>query len=174
MAKITLTGAAFHGFEFTCGPGRGEGAPMVIAEFSAPWTEHNREAGNWDELPETVSGSIKLVPGDLAASNFEFIPGNGMEAHAVSLACSGATDFRCFVPIKEGEPRELRFKLKTAALDAGLRLEGYGRTCREATGKLNISYAEPPPKPGAQQMDLAPNEDRLISKEQAADTAATN
>ena len=142
MAKITLTGAAFHGFHFVVGPGRGEGAPMVIADFSAPWTDKNREAGGWEELPESVSGSINLVPGELAASTFEFIPGKGLEAHAISLDCSSASDFKCFVPTKEGEPRELRFKIKSPALQAGKTLDAFGRSCGNATGRLRISYSE--------------------------------
>lgn len=154
MAKITLTGAAFHGFQFTVGPKRGEGAPMVIAEFSAPWTEKNREAGGWDELPESVSGSINLVPAELAATVFEFVPGKGMEAHAISLECSAATDFKCFVPTKEDEARELRFKIKSPSIKAGRTLDTYGRTCGEATGRLKISYDETTPA-GQEEIPLA-------------------
>lgn len=164
MAKITLNGAAFHGFKFTMGPKRGEGAPIVIAEFSAPWTERNRKAGDWAEIPETVSGSINLLPASLAASNFEFIPGNGMEAHSISMDCSSVEEFKCFVPTKEGEKRELRFVIKTPSIRACKDLEKHGRLAGEASGKLHISY------------DAAPDAEQqtLISKEQAADTMKTN
>lgn len=164
MAKITLTGAAFHGFEFTIVPKRGEGGALCIAEFSAPWTERNREAGGWEELPETVSGSIGLVPGDLAASTIEFIPGNGMEKHAISLDVSSASDFKCFVPTKEDEKRELRFKIRTPSIQACREFEKWGRLGGEATGRLKISYDEP----------TTPAQQTLISKEQAADAAKTN
>ncbi len=140
MAKIQLSVACCHGFRFTTGPKRGEGGPMVIAEFSAPWTERNREAGGWEEIPETVSGNVSLVPGTLAAQHIEFIPGNGLEKHAFSIDVSEATDFSCFIPAKEGEERELRFKVKSAAKDAGRTLETFCRTCGEATGKLKLSY----------------------------------
>lgn len=142
MPKIALTGAAFHGFKFTIGPKRGQGAPIIIAEFTAPWTEKNRKAGGWDDLPLTVSGSIALVPADLAASHVEFIPGKGMEKHAFSLDVSGATHFQCFCPTKEDEVRELRFNVETPHDKAGRILDTYGRTCGDATGKLTISYAE--------------------------------
>jgi hypothetical protein len=140
MAKITLTVASFHGFKFTTGPKRGEGGPMVIAEFSAPWTERNRDAGKWEEIPETCTGNVSLAPGELAAQHIEFIPANGLEKHAFSLEVSNATDFQCFIPVKEGETRELRFKVKSAAKDAGRILDTFGRTCGEASGKLKISY----------------------------------
>src|SRR6202167_6245167 len=113
MPRIVLTGAAFHGFTFSTGPKRGDGSPIVIAEFSAPWTEKNREAGKWDEIPETVSGNVNLIPNELAASHFEFVPGKGLQDHAISIDASGATDFKCFIPTKEGEERELRFNIKT-------------------------------------------------------------
>ncbi len=140
MAKIQLSVACCHGFKFTTGPKRGEGGPMIIAEFSAPWTERNRDAGKWEEIPETVSGSVKLVPSSLAAKHLEFIPGNGLEKHAFSIEVSDATDFSCFIPTKEGEERELRFKVKTAALNVERILGTFGRTCGEATGKLKLSY----------------------------------
>jgi hypothetical protein len=140
MAKIQLSVVCCHGFRFTTGPKRGEGGPMVIAEFSAPWTERNREAGGWEEIPETVSGNVNLVPGELAAQHIEFVPGNGLEKHAFSIDVSSATDFQCFIPTKEGEERELRFKVKTAAKDAGRILDTFGRTCGEASGKLRLSY----------------------------------
>lgn len=164
MPKITLTGAAFHGFEFTVGPKRGEGAPIVIAKFSAPWTERNREAGGWEELPESVSGSIDLVPGELAASTMEFIPGNGMETHAISMAVASASDFKCFVPTKEDDKRELRFKIRTPSLQACHDFETWGRLGGDATGRLKISYNEPAP----------PTQGPLFTKEQTADNAKTN
>jgi len=142
MAKITFSVACCHGFRFTTGPKRGEGGPMIIAEFSAPWTERNRDAGKWEEIPETVTGNVSLVPGELAAQHVEFIPGNGLEKHAFSLDVSTASDFQCFIPAKEGEERELRFKVKSAAKDAGRILDTFGRTCGEATGKLKLTYDE--------------------------------
>ena len=160
MPKITLNSASFHGFKFTCGPKRGAGAPMVIAEFSAPWTEANRKTGKWQEIPETVSGSVHLVPAELAASVFTFTP-RGFEKQAISLDASGADGFLCFCPTKEGEVRELRFTISTASDKAGRTLEAAGHVFGEAQGKLVISYDE--------QADIP-----LISKEQAADTASTN
>ncbi len=163
MAKITLNSAAFHGFEFTVGPKRGEGAPMVIIEFTAPWTDANRKAGGWKDLPDSISGLISLIPGEIAATHFEFVPGKGFESHPISLDCSNASDFKCFCPTKEGEERELRFNIKTPTKNAGRILDTFGRTVGSATGKLKISHDENPP-----------DERLLISPEQAADTAKTN
>jgi hypothetical protein len=158
MPRITLNSAAFHGFKFSTGPKRGDGGAIVIAEFSAPWTESNRKAGDWKELPSTVSGAVHLVPGELAATNIVFTPGKGMQMHAFSLECNGASDFICFVPTKEDEERELRFKVSMPGKDPGKKLEAYGRTCGNATGKLVISYDEDA-------------QEQLIDEQQAMDTA---
>lgn len=155
MPQITLTGAAFRGFRFTVGPKRGEGSPTVIAEFTAPWTEVNRKAGGWEEIPGSVSGNINLVPAELAASHVEFVPGKGMQQHAFSLDVSEASGFSLFVPTKEGEPRELRFVLKSANIRACRLLDTYGRTAGAATGKLKIS------------VDATQQTEPLISEEQA-------
>lgn len=139
MAKITLQNASFHGFSFSCGPKRGDGGPVVVVEFSAPWTERNRAAGKWEEIPETVSGNIGLVPNELAATHIEFTPRGGI---GFSIDCSLAHDFKCFVPTKEGVPRELRFEISTSALKAGRELEAYGRVSGEMPGTLKISHSE--------------------------------
>lgn len=159
MPKITLNSAAFHGFTFGTAK-RGKGSILVVAEFSAPWTEANRKAGDWSELPETISGPVKLLPADLAASHIEFIPGKGLEGHAISMNVSGVTGFQCFIPTKEDEVRELRFSVETADPKAERTLGALGRIALNATGKLKISY------------EAAPEEAPLISAEQAADTAA--
>lgn len=134
---------------------------MVIAEFSAPWTEANRKAGKWQEIPDTVSGAVHLVPSELAAQTFVFTPGKGFESHAFSLDASGVEDFLCFVPTKEDESPELRFKITSASQKAARTLEAFGHAVGEAAGKLVISYEDTATLP-------------LISEEQAADTARTN
>lgn len=139
MAKLNIISASFQGFEFSCGPKRGDGSPVVIAEFSAPWTEKNREAGGWKELPDTVSGNVGLVPAELAATHIEFKP-RGMVGF--SLDCSKAYDFKCFCPTKEGEPRELRFRVQSASIHAGKELDRFGRTSGTAPGTLRISHDE--------------------------------
>lgn len=161
MAHVILSSAAFRGFRFTVGPKRGDGAPIVIAEFTAPWTEANRKAGGWLEIPETVSGNVSLLPPGIAATNIEFTPGKGMQQHAFSMEVSAITGCHCFVPTKEGKPRELRFSVETANIKAGRQLDTYGRTAGGATGKLKISVDA-----------SAEKEEALISPEQAADTAS--
>lgn len=158
MPRFTLNSAAFHGFRFTTGPKRGEGGPVVIAEFSAPWTETNRKTGGWEELPDCVSGEIRLVPGKLAASHIEFKPGKGLEKHAVSLDVSSAEDFKCFAPTKEGQARELRFVVKTSVKNAEREFGDLGRTVGNAGGRLSISYDEA-------------EQERLISEEAAEATS---
>ncbi len=137
MTKIKLGGVRFHGFRFSVGPKRGEGAPTVIAEFSAQWTEKNREAGGWAEIPASVSGNVSLVPNELAATHIEFKPRGFV---GFSIDCSTATDFTCFVPTKEGEERELRFKIKSPSIHAGKELDRFGRTAGEAAGPMSISH----------------------------------
>jgi hypothetical protein len=157
MPQITLTGARFHGFKFTTGPKRGDGAPMVIAEFSASWTEKNRKAGDWKEVPDTVGGQVKLIPSELACTTLQFKPGGGLEAHAFSIDVSEATDFKCFVPTKEGDERELRFHVKSASIKAGKQLDAYGRTAGNAKGTLKLTLD-------------GDTQERLISEDQAQDT----
>lgn len=137
MAKLSLTGVMFHGFKFSVGPRRGDGSPVVIAEFSAPWTEKNREAGGWQEIPDTVSGEPKLIPSSLAATHVEMKP-RGLVGF--SLDCSEASGFKVFLPTKEGVPRELRFLVKSASIHAGKELDRYGRTAGAAAGTLRISH----------------------------------
>ncbi len=152
MAKITLNSASFKGFAFTTGPKRGEGGAMVISEWVAPWTEANCKAGGWKEIPETVSGSVNLIPNELAAVTLEFTPGKGMESHAFSLDVSGMTDIKCFIPTKEGEPRELRFNIKSSSIKAGKVLDTFGRTAGSVTGRLKITHDD-------SQASLMPEED---------------
>ncbi len=159
MPRITLNSAAFHGFSFSTGPKRGKGGAIIIAEFSAPWTETNRKAGNWKELPDTVSGNVGLLPAELSATVITFKPGKGFEAHEFSLDVTGVTNFHCFVPTKEDEERELRFKIETPSEKAGRKLDTFGRTVGSAPGRLTISYDEPVQEP-------------LIDKQQALDTAS--
>jgi hypothetical protein len=127
----------FHGFKFSVGPKRGDGSPVVVAEFSAPWTDKNREAGGWQELPDTVSGNVSLVPCELAATHIEMKP-RGIVGF--SIDCSEASGFSCFIPTKEGVPRELRFVVKSASIHAGKELDRYGRTAGAAAGTLRISH----------------------------------
>jgi hypothetical protein len=142
MPTLTIHGCHFEGFRFTVGPKRGDGAPMVIADFAAQWSAANRKACKWEEIPETVSGNVKLIPSSLAASHIEFIPGQGMEAHAFSIDAAGADGFAVFVPTKEGEPRELRFQVNSNSSKAEKTLGTYGRTAGRIPGKLKISYSE--------------------------------
>jgi hypothetical protein len=159
MPRITLNSAVFHGFSFTTGPKRGKGGALVIADFSAPWTETNRKAGNWKELPDSVSGTVHLVPGQLSATTVTFKPNKGFESHEFSLDVTGATGFECFVPVKEDQDRELRFKIETPSEKAGKKLDTFGRTVGGAPGRLTISYDEP-------------EQTKLISEQQALDTAS--
>ena len=98
------------------------------------------------------------VPSELAATVITFKPGKGFEAHEFSLETTGAHSFHCFVPTKEGEPRELRFKIESASNKAGRTLDTFGRTVGSATGRLTISYD------GAQE--------KLIDDQKALDTAS--
>ena len=139
MAKITIKGARFQGFSFSCGPKRGDGGPVVVSEWSATWTDENRAAGAWDEIPQTVSGNVSLVPGELAATRLEFKP-RGLDG--IEFECSKASGFHVFIPTKEGEPRELRFQVKTSAMKAGCELDTFGRTVGTAAGTLRISHDE--------------------------------
>ena len=139
MAKITIKGARFQGFSFSCGPKRGDGGPVVVSEWIAGWTDENRAAGVWDEIPETVSGNVSLVPGELAATHLEFKP-RGLDG--IKFECSKASGFHVFIPTKEGEPRELRFQVKTSAMKAGRELDTFGRTAGTAAGTLRISHDE--------------------------------
>ena len=158
MPKIELRKAYFRGFSFTAGPARGEGAPIVKAQFAAPWTEKHREAGSWEEIPETVSGSIKLKPAQIAGTHLEFIPGGGMDKHRISLDINSVDDCVVFVPTREDEERELRFNVRTSVNNAEAMFGRLGRTVGNAGGVLKLSYD-------------AEAQQRLIDGEPATDDA---
>lgn len=142
MATQRLNSARFLGFKFTTGPKRGEGGPMCIVDFAAPWTEANRKSGGWEEVPDTVSGNIALVPGNKTCQSIQMTPGGGLEKHAFDLDASTVDGFHVFVPTKEKEPRELRFSVKTSATKAYDVLGKYGHVCGEAKGKLRIKLSD--------------------------------
>ncbi len=140
MAKIEFRKAYFTGFSFTVGPARGEGAPMVVATFRAPWTDKHRESVGWKEVPDTVSGNVKLKPATIAGTHLEFIPQSGMEKHRIALDVSSVENCHVFVPKDEDGERELRFTIKTPVKNAERELGDLGRTVGSATGILKLSY----------------------------------
>jgi hypothetical protein len=140
MPKIELRKAYFDGFSFSNGPGRGEGGVVVVSHWKAPWTDKHRESGGWEELPETVSGAIKLKPSRIAGTHLEFTPQGGMEKHAISMDIDGVDGCKVFVPTKEDGERELRFEVRTSVNKAEVDLGRLGRTTGKATGILKLSY----------------------------------
>lgn len=140
MPKIELRKAYFRGFSFTAGPARGEGAPIVKAQFAAPWSEKHREAGGWEEIPETVSGSIHLKPAQIAGTHLEFIPQGGLDKHRISLDINSVDNCVVFVPTKEDEEREIRFNVRTSVNKAEEMFGRLGRTVGNGEGILKLSY----------------------------------
>lgn len=142
MATQKVNSARCTGYRFTVGPKRGDGGPMVISEWAAPWTEANRKAGGWEEVPETVSGNVALLPSERACKSIDMKPGGGLEKNQFQLDASTVDGFHLFIPTKEGQARELRFTVASSAVNAYSILGKYLHVCGEAKGALRIKLSD--------------------------------
>lgn len=153
MPNLTFFGAAIHGFSFSPAPKRGEGGPVVLIDASITWNDKIRGWGGWEDVPETVGGTIHLIPKEIAIQGFEMTPGKGLENQAFELGATEISDCQLFIPTKEDQERELRFTIKTQDKGAETILGKYGRCAGGAVGKIKIIYQEG----GGTQVDLTPD-----------------
>lgn len=138
---LTLNGAQINSYSFTPAPKRGKGGPMVIINCSAKWTKTAQKIMKWEELPNTITGSVTLSPGTAPAQSMEMTP-KGLEQHSLTLEISGATGFHLFIPTKEGEEEELRFAIETPSKEAGKVLDKYCRLVGTAPGIMKLEWDE--------------------------------
>jgi hypothetical protein len=122
----------------------GEDGRHVRIEFTADWSKPVREHMGWGDVGEGI-GACDLV-GELVGSAMTLTPSKRELAPlAVEVEVSQVSSFNV-VPVKdaEGEPtnRELRFTVKTGALDAAKKIEQYVHAIGRGVAQLNISYVK--------------------------------
>ena len=141
----------------------------VKINFTAAFSEPVREAMEWGEPPAGFA-SAKL-DGDLTASHFILTPdGKELRRHELQMDCTGLGEFQVF-RVQVGEDsyeNELRFQVVTTAQGSASLLESYLETIGKGTAQLRVNFEQQQPL----EMDGSDDkQERLISKEQAADTS---
>ena len=138
----------------------------VKLNFTAAFSEPVREALEWGEPPAGFA-SAKL-DGDLATLNFILTPdGKELRQHELVMDSSGISNFEV-TRVKTGEDsheNELRFQIVTSAGGAAGLVESYLEAIGKGTAQLRVNYEQ------QAEMPLDDKQERLISKEQAADTS---
>lgn len=138
----------------------------VKLNFTAAFSEPVREALEWGEPPAGFA-SAKL-DGDLAALDFILTPdGKELRQHELVMDSSGISNFEV-TRVKTGEDsheNELRFQIVTSAGGAAGLVESYLEAIGKGTAQLRVDYEQ------QAEMPLDDKQERLISKEQAADTS---
>lgn len=140
----------------------------LTAEFSEPV----REAMGWGAPPEGFDSAD--LAGDVNATNFILTPnGKELKQHELQLAAKELSAFK-LVKVNDDQEGashyELRFQLTTVAEDAEQWIGQYLRHIGKGEGQLRVNYEE------QAEMEMEPAEDseRLISEDQAPDTAEEN
>ena len=141
----------------------------VKINFTAAFSEPVRQAMEWGEPPAGFA-SAKL-DGDLTATHFILTPdGKELRQHELQMDCTGLGEFQVF-RVQVGEDsyeNELRFQVVTTAQGSAALLEAYLETIGKGTAQLRVNFEQQQPL----EMDGADDkQERLISKEQAADTS---
>ena len=134
--------------------------------FTAAFSDPIREAMEWGEPPAGFN-SAKL-DGTLTATNLILTPnGKELKQHEIQIDCKEISGFE-FVSVKEGDStrQELRFQIVTAVDGAEAIIGAYIRAIGKGEGQLRIGYEQQAEMPLEEE-----KQDRLISKEQAADTS---
>lgn len=134
--------------------------------FTAAWTEPIRDAMEWGEPPAGFSQS--KLDGDVVATHFILTPnGRELKQYELQLDAKEASAFEV-VRVQDGESTsyELRFQVVSAAPDAEALIGNYIRNIGKGEGQLRVNFEE------QEEIPLEPdNQERLISEEQAEDTA---
>lgn len=135
--------------------------------FTASWTEPIREAMEWGQPPEGFA-SAKL-DGELVATGFELIPNGDLKQHGFDLEAKEASGFELHrVQNDDGDSvsNELRFQIITTASKAGQKLAAYLGVIGKGEAQLKVTY-----EAQSELEEEASQQERLITEEQAADTA---
>jgi len=139
--------------------------------FKAGWTEPIREAMEWGQPPDGFSSAN--LDGELVATMMEVIPNGDLKQHAFDLEAKEISGFQLHrVKSEDGESteNELRFQIVTTALKAAQKLAAYLSVIGKGEAQLKVSYEAQ----SELETEAAEKQERLISEEQAADTAAAS
>ena len=137
--------------------------------FTASFSEPIREAMEWGEPPAGFASAD--LDGQMAATHLILTPnGRELKQHELQLDAKEISAFKLVRVEDENETthNELRFQVATTSADAAALLSQYLSTIGKGEGQLRVNYD------AQSEMDLAEDADqqeRLISDEQAADTA---
>jgi hypothetical protein len=121
---------------------RSEADLFVRIHLSADLTDIVCERMEWNTIPDSIE-SCKLS-GQLAGESFVLTPNDRpLASHEMQLACGEVGDFQV-ARISEGDAvkTELRFVIRTAAIDAAAKLVGFWKPIGRADSKLKLSYSE--------------------------------
>jgi hypothetical protein len=138
--------------------------------LTAAFSEPVREAMQWGEPPAGFA-SAKL-DGDFPATHLILTPnGKELKQHEIQITAKEIGNFELHRVKNEGgdsTSNELRFQVVTADPEAAAKLREYIANIGKGEAQLRVNYEE------QEEMELEedPEETRLISEEQAADTVA--
>lgn len=139
--------------------------------LTAAWTEPIREAMEWGQPPEGFA-SAKL-DGELVATMLELIPNGELKMHSFDLETKEIAGFELHrVKSEDGESteNELRFQIVTTAAKAAQKLAAYLGVIGKGEAQLKVTYEAQ----SVLETEAADAQERLVSEEQAADTAASS
>ncbi len=135
--------------------------------ITASWTDKIREAMEWPDAPERY-GAADLI-GDLVATKLELIPNGDLKQHGFDLEAKTIDSFSVH-PVKDDEgnvnDHELRFQITTTAAKAAQKLGAYLAVIGKGEAQLKVWY-----EAQSELENEADQQGKLISEEQAADTA---
>lgn len=143
--------------------------PYVKINFTAEFTEPVRQAMEWGEPPAGFA-SAKL-DGEFTASNLIMTPnGRELKIHELQINAKDIGGFELArVKGDDGDSthNELRFQVLTADPEAALKLREYIAAIGKGEAQLRVGYEQQSEMP----LEEEDAQERLISEEQAADTA---
>lgn len=166
MPTITFRGAFIRYVDMRYEPK--SKAVYLKLNMTAAYSKPVREELNWAELPET-SPDMGL-DGDFTATEFTMIP-NGLDASAFNLDATSMESFSVHRVTsktdKEKTEEELRFLIVTPDKHAAGKLAKYLDVVGVGLAQLKVKYNAQ----SAIENEASDQQEKLISEEQAADTA---
>jgi hypothetical protein len=144
--------------------------PYLKLNFTASFSEPVREAMEWGEPPAGY-GACDL-DGEFSATHFILTPnGRELKQAEIQMSAKSIGDFQLYrVKGEDGDSThyELRFQVVTPDVDAAAKLQGYIAIIGKGEAQLRVNYEAQSEL--EMEAEAVEEPDRLISKEQAADT----
>lgn len=136
--------------------------------FTASFSKPVQEAMEWGEPPAGFA-SAKL-DGNFVATNLILTPNGELKSHEIQFDAKEISGFELHrVMNDESTSNELRFQVVTSASGAAAKLQKYISTIGKGEAQLRVNYE------AQSELEMeAEQQERLISEEQAQDTAEAN